>query len=225
MTEETKSDSEESPPAPEGEKPKSQKDAELLEAFKRRDTALKRAQAAEARLAEIERETLESRRQKAETEGNLDEQKKLWQQEILRRDEQNKKLKSQIEGYVLKDHIQAKIATKTRYLDDAWGLLKDKFEAREDEEGSYRAVVKTNPYRSVDEELEDFFTARPYLLDNKRKPGGGVPAENVFKSSAGQEVDLGELDRMDKKERVAVLARDKNLRQAYTLHQLKNNSS
>ena len=160
--------------APDGLVPKEKFDAELGEAIKRRDSALKRAREAEARLAQIEEETLAQRKRKAESEGNTDEQKKLFQVELEKLRKEREMLSQKLSSLTLETKVKSKLSTHTDYLDDAWKLLSADLSVEQDEDGEFKPVLRSNPYASVDDYIKNFFETKPYLAKNQKREGTGV---------------------------------------------------
>ena len=206
---------------PDGFIPRDKFDSELGEAIKRRDGALKRAREAEAKLAEIEEQALETRRKKAESEGNTDEQKKLFQFELKKREEMIESLQSELSSHILENKIKSKLAGYTDYLEDSWNLLANNFSVEKNEEGKYVPTLKSNPFASIDDYLKGFFESKPFLAKNPRKSGAGVPLSGpTHPLTGGGSISFEALDAMTKVERQPYLAKDSELKNKYLRHQL-----
>lgn len=201
---------------PDGYIPKDKFDAELSEAIKRRDSALKRAREAEAKAAQLEEESLARRRQKAESEGNTDEQKKLFQMELQKLQKEKESLQNSLRNLTLENKAKSKLTKWTDYPDDAWSLLKDKLDVEQTEDGLFQPIVKSNPYAPVDDFIKSFFEEKPYLAKNPKRSGTGVPEQGGFKLNDGNSVTFEQLDGMSREDRVALQRKDPKLYKAYT---------
>ena len=203
--------------APDGYIPKDKFDSELSEAIKRRDSALKRAREAESELAKIKEDSFSKQKQKAVSEGNADEQRKLFEAELNKERQEKAKLQDALKSLTLETKVKSKLSQFTDYLDVSWKALKDDFTVEQDEDGLFKPVIKSNPFANVDEYLKGFFEEAPGLAKNPKRAGTGIPRNaNGFQLGTGESVTFEQMDGMSREDRVALQRKDPKLYKAYT---------
>lgn len=206
--------------APEGFVPEDKFRSELSEAIKRRDSALRRAREAEAKVKQFEEQQFQKKKEQAVESGNTDEQRKLFQAELQKVQQEKDQLLNTLEGLTLENQVKSKLAEKTNYVDDAWQLLRPSLSTERNDDGLFVPVVKTNPYKTVDEHISEFLESRPYFAANQRKPGTGVPENGTAFNTQGKTVTFEQMDKLPQADRVALQRKDKKLAEAYTQYRL-----
>lgn len=147
-----------------------EKEADRLDAHRRRDENAVRAQTAEAKLAEIERVANET---KAAADGNIEALRTSFTERENTLKTETATAKTQLENAILKADVYSVLSEISTDSEVAFLLLKDDFEVKADEHGNLVARPKKDT-ASVKDYILKKLEAKPYLLKNNRAEGAAT---------------------------------------------------
>lgn len=181
--------------------------ADRDEAIKRRDNALSRAQAAEARLAELEAEAQKNLEAKASKDKEAFEQYKLNAEKRVK--ELEEKLSSEqnhTRTYVLKDQIRnaARNIISEDAFDTFWDVYGNDFDLNEER----KPQVKSSPV-SIENYLKEIVSKKKFFAADLRGKGSGERSSSSGEN--GSSITMSELEAMSPGERAKAIAANKEL--------------
>lgn len=191
--------------------PKSQYD-DLIDRFSRLEKGNNWAQ---SRVKELEKEL--QAKSSSSSDNDADSSKKDRLANAEKRIEELEAVKTDLEGKVRVFTVKNKIfdelgdILRPEAKEAFWALEGHKFDVNE--EG--KVCIDDNPYVDIKKDYgEHLKQNHSYFVQNPRAAGGDVPGKEKSQGG-GKSIRVEELDKMPSHERTGLMARDKDLRDAY----------
>lgn len=148
---------------------------EFVRVVGQRDELKRSLDTTSQRLAEIEATLSSKERERFDKDKDFDGLKQSYQSELEKKESAVAELKAKLSKVVVADRIKSIASSQVveNGLDDFWALAQNDFEFVENDKNESVVIVKGNPYKKVEEHIQEILAKKPYLARSQRKSGTG----------------------------------------------------